>query len=102
MRAVGDAGRHVGRMCDGAAPTLLVKHWARERRRGERIALEFLVHKQTRGNALAYGLPDRGLIAPGMKADLNLIDFAQLDLRRPTIRQDMPSRPLRFKPAPTR
>ena len=74
----------------------LLKHWARDRRRGERIPLEFLVHKQTRGNALAYGLPDRGLIAPGMKADLNLIDFSRLDLLRPTIVHDMPAGGRRF------
>jgi N-acyl-D-aspartate/D-glutamate deacylase len=91
-----DAGAHVGVICDGAGPTFLLKHWARDRRRGERIALEFLVAKQTRGNALAYGLPDRGLIAPGLRADLNLIDFDTLDLLRPTIVRDLPAGGKRF------
>ncbi|MEI8303417.1 MAG: amidohydrolase family protein [Burkholderiales bacterium] len=96
VMGLSDAGAHVGLICDGAAPTFLLKHWARDRRRGERIPLEFLVHKQTRGNALAYGLPDRGLIAPGLKADLNLIDFSRLDLLRPTIVHDMPAGGRRF------
>lgn len=96
IMGLSDAGAHVGLICDGAAPTFLLKYWARERSRGERIPLEFLVHKQTRGNALAYGLPDRGLIAPGMKADINLIDFEQLDLLRPQIVHDLPAGGRRF------
>ena len=96
VMGLSDAGAHVGVICDGAGPTFLLKHWARERRRGERIPLEFLVAKQTRGNALAYGMPDRGLIAPGLRADLNLIDFAALDLQRPVIVRDLPAGGKRF------
>ena len=96
VMGLSDAGAHVGVICDGAGPTFLLKHWARDRRRGERIPLEFLVAKQTRGNALAYGMPDRGLIAPGLRADLNLIDFSVLDLLRPTIVRDLPAGGKRF------
>lgn len=96
IMGLSDAGAHVGMICDGAAPTFLLKYWARERSVGERIPLEFLVAKQTRGNALAYGLPDRGLIAAGMKADLNLIDFEALDILRPQIVHDLPAGGRRF------
>jgi N-acyl-D-aspartate/D-glutamate deacylase len=96
VMGLSDAGAHVGVICDGAGPTFLLKHWARDRRRGERIPLEFLVAKQTRGNALAYGMPDRGLVAPGLRADLNLIDFGALDLLRPRIVRDLPAGGKRF------
>ena len=96
VMGLSDAGAHVGVICDGAGPTFLLKHWARDRRRGERIPLEFLVAKQTRGNALAYGMPDRGLVAPGLRADLNLIDFSALDLLRPQVVRDLPAGGKRF------
>ena len=96
VMGLSDAGAHVGLICDGAAPTFLIKYWASQRLRGERIPLEFLVNKQTRGNALAYGMPDRGLIAAGMKADLNLIDYDALGLLRPQIVRDMPAGGKRF------
>ena len=96
VMGLSDAGAHVGLICDGAAPTFLIKYWASQRQRGERIPLEFLVNKQTRGNALAYGMPDRGLIAAGMKADLNLIDYDALGLLRPQIVRDMPAGGKRF------
>ena len=88
---VADAGAHVGLLCDGGSPTSLLTHWARDRTRGERIPLEFLVHKQTRANALAYGLADRGLLAPGLKADLNVIDHAGLRLLPPQVVYDLPA-----------
>ncbi len=96
VMGLSDAGAHVGVICDAAAPTFLLRYWSSQRTRGERIPLEFLVHKQTRGNALAYGLPDRGLIAPGMKADLNLIEFDRLGLCRPQIVRDLPAGGKRF------
>jgi len=96
VMGVGDGGAHVGTICDGSGPTFLMTHWARDRRRGPRLALERLVRKQTRDSALAYGLSDRGLIAPGLRADLNLIDLAGLTLHRPRIEYDLPAGGKRF------
>ena len=88
---IGDAGAHVGTICDASYPTYLLTHWARDRTRGEGLPLEFLVHKQTRGNALAYGLADRGLLAPGFRADINIVDFDALGLDRPKLVYDLPT-----------
>lgn len=86
-----DAGAHVGSICDGSAPTLMLTHWARDRTRGPRFPLEFVVQKQTRSTAAAYGLLDRGLIAPGMKGDVNVIDFERLRLLPPVVAYDLPA-----------
>lgn len=91
IMGLGDGGAHVGIICDASAPTFLLTHWARDRKRGERIPLEFLVHKQTRASALAFGLKDRGLLAPGYRADLNIIDFAGLRSFKPEIVYDLPA-----------
>ena len=88
---VADAGAHVGLICDASSPTSLLTHWGRDRVRGEKLPLEFLVKKQTADTARAYGLHDRGIIAPGYKADLNLIDFQALRLRRPELVHDLPA-----------
>ncbi|HEX2890403.1 N-acyl-D-amino-acid deacylase family protein [Vineibacter terrae] len=88
---VADGGAHVGVICDAGAPTYLLTHWARDRTRGPRLPLEFLVRKQTREGALAYGMADRGLLAPGLKADINVIDFDRLRLRAPQVVYDLPA-----------
>jgi N-acyl-D-aspartate/D-glutamate deacylase len=88
---LGDGGAHCGSICDGSYPTYLLTHWTRDRSRGERLPLEFAVHRYTRAPAELVGLNDRGLIAPGMKADLNLIDHANLSLAPPTIVHDLPA-----------
>jgi N-acyl-D-aspartate/D-glutamate deacylase len=88
---VADGGAHVGLICDASSPTFLLSHWARDRTRGPKLPLEFLVNKQTRRTALAYGLEDRGLLAPGFKADINVIDFEQLRLRKPEVVYDLPA-----------
>ncbi len=88
---IGDAGAHVGTICDAAYPTFLLTHWARDRSRGRRFPLEFLVNKQTRRTALAYGLADRGLLAPGYKADINIVDYEALGLTRPKVVYDLPA-----------
>ena len=88
---IGDAGAHVGTICDAAYPTFLLTHWSRDRTRGRRFPLEFLVNKQTRRTALAYGLADRGLLAPGHKADINVVDYEALGLTRPTVVYDLPA-----------
>jgi N-acyl-D-aspartate/D-glutamate deacylase len=91
VMGLGDAGAHVGLICDGAGPTFLLKHWARDRSRGPRLSLEALVKKQTKDTAQVYGLLDRGVIAPGMKADINVIDFEKLDLAPPQVVYDLPT-----------
>jgi N-acyl-D-aspartate/D-glutamate deacylase len=96
VMGVGDGGAHVGTICDGSGPTFLLTHWARDRRRGARIAIERLVRKQTLDSALAYGLADRGAVRPGLRADLNLIDLAGLTLHRPRIEHDLPAGGRRF------
>jgi N-acyl-D-aspartate/D-glutamate deacylase len=78
-------------ICDGSFPTYLLAHWGRSRTRGERIPIEILVKGQTADTAALVGLYDRGRIAPGLKADLNLIDFERLGLRPPEIVYDLPA-----------
>jgi N-acyl-D-aspartate/D-glutamate deacylase len=69
----------------------MLTHWARDRRRGPTLPLEHIVHRQTRQTALLYGLTDRGLVAPGMRADLNVIDFERLSFGPPTMAYDLPA-----------
>jgi len=88
---VADAGAHVGIICDASSPTSLLTHWGRDRSRGKQLPLEFLVRKQTFDTARTYGLLDRGVIAPGYKADFNLIDFQALRLKRPRLAYDLPA-----------
>ncbi|MSQ60954.1 MAG: D-aminoacylase [Betaproteobacteria bacterium] len=91
IMGLGDGGAHVGTIVDASAPTFLLTHWARDRKRGEQIPLEFLIRKQTRDSALAYGLKDRAVIAPGYRADLNVIDFARLRSHKPEVVYDLPA-----------
>ena len=91
VMGLGDAGAHVGLICDGAGPTYLLKHWARDRTRGPQLPLELLVRKQTYDTASVYGLTDRGVIAPAMKADINVIDFERLNLAMPQVVYDLPT-----------
>ena len=86
-----DAGAHCGAICDGGMPTFLLTHWVRDRQRGPRLGLEHMVSRQTRETALLYGLSDRGVIAPGMRADLNLIDLESLSFDMPEMVYDLPA-----------
>ena len=86
-----DAGAHCGAICDGGTPTFMLTHWTRDRSRGPRLSLEYIVHRQTRQTAELYGLTDRGLVAPGLRADLNVIDFAALDFEPPRMVFDLPA-----------
>jgi N-acyl-D-aspartate/D-glutamate deacylase len=85
-----DAGAHCGVICDGGTPTFMLTHWARDRDRGPTLPLELIVHRQTRQTAELYGLTDRGLVAPGFRADLNLIDFDRLTFGPPRMVHDLP------------
>jgi N-acyl-D-amino-acid deacylase len=86
-----DAGAHCGAICDGGTPTFMLTHWARDRRRGPTIPLELVVHRQTQQTAALYGLRDRGLLAPGQRADLNVIDFDGLSFGLPRMAFDLPA-----------
>lgn len=85
-----DGGAHVGTICDASFPSTLLAYWGRERVRG-RLDPPFLVQRQTRDTARAVGLLDRGVIAPGYRADVNVIDFEALSARRPEMRFDLPA-----------
>ena len=87
---LGDGGAHVATICDVSFPTSLLTHWGRDRSRGEKLPLEWLVKRQCRDTAELVGLNDRGLLAPGMKADLNLIDFEALNVCEPEMLYDLP------------
>jgi N-acyl-D-aspartate/D-glutamate deacylase len=86
-----DGGAHVGVICDVSVPTYMLTHWCRDRVRGEKLDLAFVVKSQTRDTAEAIGLLDRGVIAPGYKADINVIDFDRLRLKPPSMVYDLPS-----------
>jgi N-acyl-D-aspartate/D-glutamate deacylase len=89
--SLSDGGAHCGVICDAGTPTLLLTHWVRDRSRGARLPLEYVVHRQTRHTASVYGLDDRGLVAPGMRADMNVVDFDNLRLRAPEMVSDLPA-----------
>jgi N-acyl-D-aspartate/D-glutamate deacylase len=90
LPGLSDGGAHVGTICDASFPTFLVQHWARDREHG-RLPLEAVVKMQAFDTARYLGLGDRGAIAPGQKADLNLIDLERLSLGRPTLQDDLPA-----------
>ena len=87
---LGDGGAHYGMICDASFPTFVLTHWVRDRN-GERIALPRAVQMLTSAPARMMGFEDRGVIAIGRKADLNVIDLANLRLNRPEVRHDLPA-----------
>jgi len=88
---LGDGGAHCGVICDASQPTFMITHWTRDRTRGERLPLEWMVKKQTHDTARLYGLGDRGTIEVGALADLNLIDYDNLQMGNPTVVNDLPA-----------
>jgi N-acyl-D-aspartate/D-glutamate deacylase len=82
---LGDAGAHVGTVCDASMPTFLLQHWA------SRLGLQRVVQMQARDTARFIGLRDRGTLEVGMRADLNVVDLSRLALLRPTMQQDLPA-----------
>ncbi|MGJ5044230.1 MULTISPECIES: N-acyl-D-amino-acid deacylase family protein [unclassified Bradyrhizobium] len=85
-----DGGAHCGIICDASFPTYLLTHWTRDRRRGDKLSIPFVVAAQSRKTALSVGLDDRGLLAPGYKADVNVIDYDRLHLHPPKVHYDLP------------
>jgi N-acyl-D-amino-acid deacylase len=94
--SLADGGAHSTRVCDAATPTFMLTHWARDRSRGETLPVEHVVHALTRSLAESYGLGDRGLLAPGYLADVNVIDFDRLRLPAPYSATDFPTGGLRL------
>ena len=87
---LGDGGAHYSAICDASYPTFMLTHWVRDANGGG-FSLAQAVNMLSRKPALAIGLGDRGLIAPGMKADLNVIDLDRLHLALPHIAYDLPA-----------
>ncbi|MGH9229541.1 MAG: N-acyl-D-amino-acid deacylase family protein [Acidimicrobiales bacterium] len=88
---LGDGGAHCGLLCDASVPTYMLSHWARERSRGERLPLELAVNLQTQRTASLFGFEDRGLVAPGYLADLNVIDADNVASAAPEMVYDLPA-----------
>jgi len=91
VMGLGDGGAHVGTICDASFITTLLTHWGRDRSRGEKIDLPTLVKRQSLDTARAVELSDRGALLPGMRADINIIDFENLHVRAPEIIHDLPA-----------
>ena len=85
---LGDGGAHVGIMCDATDMLHTLSHWTRDRSRGPKHGVEEMVRRLTSANADAMGLTDRGRIAPGLRADINVLDYDAVQLRGPEVRYD--------------
>ena len=88
---LGDGGAHVGIMCDATDMAHTLSHWTRDRTRGAKHNVAEMTRRLTSANAEAIGLKDRGRIAPGLRADLNVIDYDELRLRTPAVQYDLPA-----------
>jgi N-acyl-D-aspartate/D-glutamate deacylase len=91
VSGLSDGGAHCRMICDASYPSYLLTHWARDRKRGDGLPLEFVVKKQTHDTAQLYGLTDRGVLAEGKKADINVIDHAGIQLHHPRSANDLPA-----------
>jgi N-acyl-D-aspartate/D-glutamate deacylase len=91
VSGLSDGGAHCGLICDASMPSYLLTHWARDRHRGPRFSLEYMVRKQTRDTATLFGLSDRGVIDIGKRADVNVIDMNALNLGVPQMVYDLPA-----------
>lgn len=91
LPGLGDGGAHAATICDGSYSTFALSYWGRDRSHG-RLSVPDLVHRLSRATALTMGLEDRGLLAPGYKADINVIDFDRLSLHAPEITYDLPGK----------
>jgi N-acyl-D-aspartate/D-glutamate deacylase len=90
LPGLSDGGAHVGSICDASFPTTLLAYWGRDRQRGT-IDVPLIVKKQCADTAHFVGLRDRGVLAPGYRADINVVDFDNLTLHRPEIYTDLPA-----------
>lgn len=91
-----DGGAHCNAICDASTPTWMLTHWTRDRTRGEKLELPHVVKKLTKDPADLFGFPDRGMLKPGYRADVNIIDYANLTLREPALVADLPAGGTRY------
>ena len=91
LLGLGDGGAHCGQICDSSLPTYMLTHWTRDRHRGPKFGLEFVVKRLAGETADYFGFADRGHLEPGKKADVNVIDLAGLRLHHPEMRHDLPA-----------
>ena len=91
VTGLSDAGAHVSLIFDAVNPTYQLSYWARDRKRGATLPLPYVVHRATRRNAELFGFHDRGLLAEGLRADINVIDYAGLRLGDLELRHDLPA-----------
>jgi N-acyl-D-amino-acid deacylase len=96
LLGLSDGGAHCASIVDAGVPTYMLMHWGRDRQRGPRLPLELLVKRQTSETAQFFGLHDRGRLTPGMRADINLINFEGLRLYQPQLVNDLPAGGRRF------
>jgi N-acyl-D-amino-acid deacylase len=96
LLGLSDGGAHCASIVDAGVPSYMLVHWARDRARGPRLPLEYLIKRQTSETADFFGLSDRGRLAPGLRGDVNLIDFDGLRLHQPELVNDLPANGRRF------
>jgi N-acyl-D-amino-acid deacylase len=96
LLGLSDGGAHCTSIVDAGVPSYMLSHWGRDRSRGPRLPLEMLVKRQTSETADFFGLSDRGRLAPGLRADVNVIDLPRLRMQKPELIHDMPANGRRF------
>jgi N-acyl-D-amino-acid deacylase len=96
LLGLSDGGAHCTSVVDAGLPTFMLTHWARDRSRGPKLPLETMIKRQTSETADFFGLTDRGRLAPGLRADVNVIDYGRLQVRKPDLVHDMPANGRRF------
>jgi N-acyl-D-aspartate/D-glutamate deacylase len=96
LLGLSDGGAHCTSIVDSGLPSFMLAHWGRDRVRGPRLPLEKLVKRQTSETSDFFGLHDRGRLAAGLRADVNVIDFDKLRLHKPELVHDMPASGRRF------
>lgn len=96
LLGLSDGGAHCTSIVDSGVPTYMLTHWSRDRSRGPRLPLEMLIKRQTSETSDFFGLADRGRLAPGLRADVNIIDYNRLQVKKPILVHDMPANGRRF------
>ena len=96
LLGLSDGGAHCTSIVDSGVPTFMLTHWSRDRSRGPKLPVEKLIKRQTSETADFFGLSDRGRLAPGLRADVNLIDYDRLQVQKPELVHDMPAGGRRF------
>ena len=96
LLGLSDGGAHCTSIVDAGVPTFMLTHWSRDRSRGPKLPVEMLIKRQTSETADFFGLSDRGRLTPGLRADVNLIDYERLQVQKPELVHDMPANGRRF------